>query len=329
MKIIMMSIGLLSTKFLQFQKRKKEVFYEMAKPYTFLTSNSRDKWKKSKFSVRSSRSMLGRTWTGFEDKLEDSDMAYLFYNDQSPDEDAGTTTSGFWLVHSIPKFGRPDKYKYPKNALLNGQIAFCMTFDTAFLSDICNHLLLCHPNIYSSRLDPKLEEILDESAKTIFTEKPWFVRKAPFTRKSAIKTLNGRHLRLFAKDNQLKVDIYHDIIAPNLNISLLVETWQRGSGTVLDPVCESNYNVMDVQAVEMRMKNRNSTIFFTSTEDHSKWAISLERQPRWVCIADLNRMRSQAKRGGSAICFQSKSVWKAFRRIIVDVASCPDVSYDS
>ncbi|GIX83774.1 plancitoxin-1 [Caerostris darwini] len=258
-------------------------------------------------------------------------MAYLFYNDQSPDEDAGTTVghlkgylafgenSGFWLVHSIPKFGRPDKYKYPANALLNGQIAFCMTFDTAFLSDICNHLLFCNPNIYSSRLDPKLDEFLDESAKTIFTEKPSFVRKAPFTRKSAIKTLNGRHLRLFAKDNQLKVDIYHDIIAPNLNISLLVETWQRGSGTVLDPDCESNNNVMDVQAVEMKMKNRNSTIFFTSTEDHSKWAISLERQPRW---------RSQAKRGGAAVCFQSKSVWKAFRRIIVDVASCPDVSDD-
>jgi deoxyribonuclease-2 len=59
------------------------------------------------------------------------------------------------------------------------------------------------------------------------------------------------------------------------------------------------------------------------TRDHAKWAISEDTSLRgidageyrkgtredWICIADINRMASQARRGGGAICFHEPALW--------------------
>lgn len=47
------------------------------------------------------------------------------------------TQSGFWLMHSVPRFGEMSKYEYPKTALMNGQSAICVTFNTPSLNEIC------------------------------------------------------------------------------------------------------------------------------------------------------------------------------------------------
>lgn len=65
------------------------------------------------------------------------------------------------------------------------------------------------------------------------------------------------------------------------------------------------------------------------TKDHAKWAISEEpdergqkesdmevpTQPSWVCVADINRMTSQEKRGGGAICFHEPLLWQGLNEI--------------
>jgi len=63
------------------------------------------------------------------------------------------------------------------------------------------------------------------------------------------------------------------------------------------------------------------------TKDHAKWAISEETEDceklddrqgtkkDWVCIADMNRMTSQEKRGGGAICFHEPDLWKGLNEI--------------
>lgn len=33
----------------------------------------------------------------------------------------------------------------------------------------------------------------------------------------------------------------------------------------------------------------------------------------WVCVADINRMVSQEKRGGGSLCFQDAKLWQALR----------------
>ena len=65
------------------------------------------------------------------------------------------------------------------------------------------------------------------------------------------------------------------------------------------------------------------------TKDHAKWAISEEPADRgdhdvddragkktdWVCVADINRMTSQEKRGGGAVCFHEPQLWHDLNEI--------------
>ncbi|PRD27199.1 UNVERIFIED_CONTAM: nuc-1 [Trichonephila clavipes] len=119
-------------------------------------------------------------------------------------------------------------------------------------------------------------------------------------------------------------DLYSEIIGPNLDVNLIVETWRKGAGQVLEPFCKESNKVIDVLAINMTVKNKNKLIDFTYLQDHSKWAISQDSSSSMVCVADLNRMESQGKRGGGAMCFSSKPVWKAYSNIVDDSNSCPD-----
>ena len=61
---------------------------------------------------------------------------------------------------------------------------------------------------------------------------------------------------------------------------------------------------------------------FTTTHDHSKWAISLDKKKPYVCIGDINRMESQRKRAGGTACFILPTVWKTFKRSVKNIESC-------
>ena len=61
---------------------------------------------------------------------------------------------------------------------------------------------------------------------------------------------------------------------------------------------------------------------FTTTKDHAKWAISLDRKRPWVCVGDINRMETQRRRGGGTACFASYKVWKTFKRSVKGIESC-------
>ena len=68
---------------------------------------------------------------------------------------------------------------------------------------------------------------------------------------------------------------------------------------------------------------------WTSTQDHSKWAITVDgfeqdngKKP-YACIGGINRQFSQEKRGGATMCYQSKGLNSALFDIIVDFEDCP------
>ena len=44
-----------------------------------------------------------------------------------------------------------------------------------------------------------------------------------------------------------------------------------------------------------------------------KWAVSLKSD--WVCVADINRMISQEKRGGGTIAFRDQTLWRDLSKI--------------
>ncbi|EJW81143.1 deoxyribonuclease II family protein [Wuchereria bancrofti] len=70
-----------------------------------------------------------------------AELFYLFYNDQAPVNEKKShgnrahakgvaifgNTSGFWLVHSVPKFPSLKRYSYTENGQTYGQSFLCVT----------------------------------------------------------------------------------------------------------------------------------------------------------------------------------------------------------
>ncbi|KAF0290883.1 Deoxyribonuclease-2 [Amphibalanus amphitrite] len=90
-------------------------------------------------------------------------------------------------------------------------------------------------------------------------------------------------MRIFAKSSSYHVDLYSDLVAPNLTTSLYAETWRAN----LSSSCSGLYHVEDVRNVTVT--TATGKFGFPSTNDHSKWAVSKDRTKPWVCIGDLNR----------------------------------------
>lgn len=76
------------------------------------------------------------------------DVFYIMYNDAHPgnksDSHRGHAkgaaffdgNTGFWLIHSVPKFPNPDKYDYPDSGYNNGQSFLCITLRTESLTNL-------------------------------------------------------------------------------------------------------------------------------------------------------------------------------------------------
>lgn len=66
----------------------------------------------------------------------------------------------------------------------------------------------------------------------------------------------------------------------------------------------------------------NYAFNFKYTVDHSKWAISANKENPFVCIGDLNRVNSQRKRGGQVTCQSNLDLWNIFSRSISSTEPC-------
>ncbi|XP_015906091.1 cell-death-related nuclease 7-like [Parasteatoda tepidariorum] len=305
--------------------------------YAYLTSSDPNSWKLSSISITDENSMLGKTWKDL--KRNENAATYLFYNDEPPKGFSGSAVghlkgivafdenTGFWMMHTVPKFGVISKYEYPNSGLKYGQYAFCVTYGTSQLNKISEHLLYCNPDIYLYKTSESVVRQLTENSRTLFSEKPAFIHSSPFLKISTLQSIGNLEIKSFAKDNQLHQDLSSDIIAPTLKTSLISETWQNGAGHALPASCQGKTHVLDAKSIKVNTIDKmgeTQSFPFSSSDDHSKWAVSIETDDDWICFADLNRMESQEKRGGGALCFQSRSVWKQFHDAVADTDMCPD-----
>ena len=74
----------------------------------------------------------------------------MMYNDEHADGKADSyrghskgavvfdNETGFWLIHSVPKFPHPDSYIYPESGHNNGQSFLCITLSTKSLALLGN-----------------------------------------------------------------------------------------------------------------------------------------------------------------------------------------------
>ena len=118
--------------------------------------------------------------------------------------------------------------------------------------------------------------------------------------------------------------IFEDLILPKIKDNLRVESWGR-------PYQPSNCSL----DIGLTCENINSIAFpndakayWPSKDDHSKWAIGSTSSLNWVCSGGMNRMYSQAKRGGAFFCWQEPNLWTAFDGIVAGTETCGAQFFD-
>jgi deoxyribonuclease-2 len=124
----------------------------------------------------------------------------------------------------------------------------------------------------------------------------------------------GKAFLLIAKSRKWGKDFWLDLISPELQCDLVVESWRRGAVT---PMQDDHSREFDEDLLNMGFTVSPSLSYeWPYTKDHAKWAVALKNRVNampWVCVADLNRMVSQEKRGGASLCFQESCLWEALK----------------
>lgn len=237
------------------------------------------------------------------------------------------SSTGFWLIHSVPKFANPPKagYDYPDTGRDNGQSALCISIKTASeAEDILKQLNFMRPNVYAIENSAGIKK-LDELFSAI-ADRKW--QKDPNSNIEIITSAKGAKFQSFSRNHFASKlgELYSTFISPELDTPLIVETWRRGAGGVLPSNCtdqkHSAHDVMNVAELSLDLDNKKSTGTWPYLKDHSKWAISADSSKPFVCIGDINRMKSQLKRGGGTVCYKSKPVWQMFRDSVAALEPC-------
>ena len=61
---------------------------------------------------------------------------------------------------------------------------------------------------------------------------------------------------------------------------------------------------------------------WTVQQDHSKYGFGVQSSSLVTCVGDINRMCSQERRGGGALCFEDEGLHTAFLDVAYDVEPC-------
>lgn len=254
--------------------------------------------------------------------------SYIIYNDENPmnatyDFSAGHTkgylfwsegdSEGVWIQHSIPQFpvGPGFATNYPgltHNAWTNAQQIFCMTLTVDTLDAVAGTMLLNAPRISDSKYISSGGQT-DNLAKLVsrsFSVEPICIHPS-------VSTVSGLPLTVFGKSAQWNQALWDDCVGPLFRKSLLVQSWLQGAN--LGPSCSSTLLTEDVLSLEFPFGHA-----WNNSHDHSKWAVSTDATI--ICVGDINRVISQAQRGGGAVCFTHPMLAKQFLQSIQTVHGC-------
>jgi len=245
--------------------------------------------------------------------------SYIIYNDESPLNTSynfakGHTkgilatdgAQGFWLQHSTPKFplGPSDTNNYEgltSNGFDYGQHFFCLTLNADEIERLAGILMLNRPAVqdyYIADYNTNFSALAQGEYST-----------SPICESIHLDAANYKWT-VFAKTSQWDKELYADCIAPELATPLKVESWIRGSAC--GPECNDTYSVEDIKTVSF------NNVEWTEYDDHSKWAVGESH----ICFSDINRMTTQASRGGSAICVDNPAITEQFESAIKSTNVC-------
>jgi len=230
-------------------------------------------------------------WKTVEAGKKEPKAQYNYYNDEPVnkpafDQETGHTkglyyhspdNTGFWIIHSVPRFPDPKSTTFPTDEMIYGQSFLCISMTKAAdWAVLATSVALNQPGSY-------------------FASTPLFPPVATAPASNTNKAKIGI-FTVFAKSSAWNNELYSELVAPSLNTDLWVESWMR---PCMEATCGKR-KVLNIATLDF---TKVSGWALKETEDHSKFAISATGT--WVCIGDINRMTTQAKRGGGTACFEN------------------------
>lgn len=166
---------------------------------------------------------------------------HILYNDETPagsqSESLGHTKgvvvsddfSGFWIIHSVPKYPPEEFYYYPLTGMRYGQSFLCISFNLENINNIGKQLQYNEPQVYDSYISNDLQKKLTNINAVINKE---FVKVAPWFQLISLSSIKGMQFLSFAKSRKFGKELYKDWLAAALKSNLFVETWLNGSGKI-------------------------------------------------------------------------------------------------
>jgi len=275
---------------------------------------------KSPYVLNSKKGALNKTLDSVFTK-KNSTTGWILYNDEKPGDvpgkdngalghtkgvlafDAGTKT-GYWLLHSWPKFAEPKAKADPTPKY--GQTYLCLSLTLDTLEQIAA-LMFDHqqPQTYLNRVDCLKDETspLYKLAQTVNANAPGDSRTLD------LKTAGGMPFKVIAKNRNWNQDFWNGLVGPALEDDMDVDTWIRGP---VPPVADTDgiHKTFDIKYINLGPLGIHMA--WPETHDHAKWGITMHTD--WICVGDINRMISQRKRGGGTIAFQNQVLWQGLSK---------------
>ncbi len=238
------------------------------------------------------------------------------------------TNSGFYLLHSTPRFPAVGEIELPADERDYGQTFLCVTLNYATIVQIAEIARLHHePQVYASKNLPSdagspLVKLAQHDHRPSGSKHPLFID-------FKFRSKDRNEFRLFAKNKKWSEpgngqgsgkDFWNHLVGPALHDNIDVETWRRGE--VFENIDPGTNNVtMDVLGVNLASIGYHG-YQWPFTKDHAKWGSTEHRpaglflhHPGFIVIADINRDETQAKRGGGGLAFQHDGIWRALKSV--------------
>jgi len=300
--------------------------------YIYLDSSSSvDQWHFAKPGIDSTSSLTGLTLAPM---YQSKDYSFMFYNDQPPNipismlygHSKGVlafeekTQTGFWLIHSVPRFPQivEQGYGYPDSGRIYGQTMLCVTLNLSTstpvnsIDSLSTHFLFTRPLVFNSSLTTSAAERYPILSNGIITNKG-HVTNPPYTRRYPLN-ISAFQLHTFAKYGLANIDMSSELIVPSLRTSMLSETWSNGRQINLPSNCTGEYHTENIEKLSFN---------FTVHQDHSKWLVSTDDDQPWTCIGDMNRQAEQKVRHGGFACVYDQRIQQRFRQLVSLIEPCP------
>lgn len=311
--------------------------------YKYLDQNSGG-WQDGVGSINSSAGAVGRSLLPLYRSGNNSQLAFLLYNDQQPqscgpgeavsgselrykylDQNSGGFSSsrghakgvlmldeegGLWLVHSVPCFPAPASsaaYSWPPNAQRYGQTLLCVSFPVTQFNSIGRQLTYTYPLVYDHKLDGVFAQKFPALEQVIRGQ---HVSREPWKSRVTLTSQAGLAFESFTKSGRFGDDLYSGWLAAALGSNLYVQFWPHSPG-ILPSNCSGPQQVLNVMETAFPGPAGPS---FRDTEDHSKWCVAPKGS--WACVGDMNRNHGEEHRGGGTLCSQEPALWKAFQPLV-------------